>query len=75
MCRAIIECPFSRHRPETFDRRPVLMLHLTCIERGLFVSRPVITMAVHSILEAILHDRIPSYPHLAALTGGQQETR
>jgi hypothetical protein len=75
MCRVIIEFPFSRHRPKTFDRRPVLMLHLTCSERGLFVLRPVNTMAVHSILEAILHDRVRSSPHLSALTGGQQETR
>jgi hypothetical protein len=75
MCRAIIECPFSRHRPEIFHRRPVLMLHLTRSERGYLVSRPVNTMAGHSILEAILHDRVRSYPHLSALTGGQQETR
>ena len=75
MYRAIIECPFSRHRRETFDRRPVLMLHLSCSERGYLVSRPVNTMAVNSILEAILHDGVRSYPHLSALTGGQQETR
>jgi hypothetical protein len=74
MCRAIIECPVSRHCPETFDRRPVLMLHLTCSERGYLVSRPVNTMVGHSILEAVLHDRVRSYPHLFALTGGQQET-
>jgi hypothetical protein len=75
MCKAIIECPFSRHRPEIFDRRPGLMLHLTCSERGYLVSRPVNTMAVHSILEAMLHDSLHSYAPIAALTGGRQETR
>jgi hypothetical protein len=62
MYRAIIEYPFSRHRPDNVDRRPILMLHLTCSERGYRISRPVNAMAVHSILEAILHDRVRSYP-------------